>query len=184
MAGTNKPFKGFLERSWYMDTRECLSLIKKTRFRQLLHNGKQFTLKPRNLNKTRLPYFLEYSFKYCSLEFVPYIYKFYYSIKRRKMITYGLFKSSKFGSLIIFQCHYPWHQSLIFHWSVLLVRSDSTLTWQGGDKRNRRRQEGGGGGGDYFKYAVNVIIYQLATLYTILFTDRNLKYCWVKREKQ
>ena len=36
--------------------------------------------------------------------------------------------------------------------------SDSTLTWQGGDKRNRRRQEGWGGGwrlfegGDYFKY--------------------------------
>ena len=34
--------------------------------------------------------------------------------------------------------------------------SDSTLTWQGGDKRNRRRQEGWGGGwrlfegGDYF----------------------------------
>ena len=26
-------------------------------------------------------------------------------------------------------------------------------------------------------YAVNVIIYQLATLYTILFTDHNLKYC-------
>ena len=24
--------------------------------------------------------------------------------------------------------------------------SDSTLTWQGGDKRNRRRQEGWGGG--------------------------------------
>ena len=129
-----------------------LIIDKKTRFRQLLHNGKQFTLKQRNLNKTRLPYFLEYSFKYCSLEFVPYIYKFYYSIKRRKMITYGLFKSSKFGSLIIFQCHYPWHQSLIFHWSVLLVRSDSTLTWQGGDKRNRRRQEGWEGGGDYFKY--------------------------------
>ena len=36
--------------------------------------------------------------------------------------------------------------------------SDSTLTWQGGDKRNRRRQEGWGGGwrlfegGDYFKH--------------------------------
>ena len=31
--------------------------------------------------------------------------------------------------------------------------SDSTLTWQGGDKRKRRRQEGfGGGGGNYFKY--------------------------------
>ena len=35
--------------------------------------------------------------------------------------------------------------------------SDSTLTWQGRDKRNRRRQEGWGGGrlfegGDYFKY--------------------------------
>ena len=36
--------------------------------------------------------------------------------------------------------------------------SDSTLTWQGGDKRKRRRQEGWGGGvrlfkgGDYFKY--------------------------------
>ena len=31
--------------------------------------------------------------------------------------------------------------------------SDSTLTWQGGDKIKRRRQEGsGGGGGDYFKY--------------------------------
>ena len=36
--------------------------------------------------------------------------------------------------------------------------SDSTLTWQEGDKRNRRRQEGWGGGwrlfeeGDYFKY--------------------------------
>ena len=35
--------------------------------------------------------------------------------------------------------------------------SDSTLTWQGGDKRNRRRQEGWGGWrlfeeGDYFKY--------------------------------
>ena len=34
--------------------------------------------------------------------------------------------------------------------------SDSTLTWQGGDKRNRRRQEGWGWrlfeGGDFFKY--------------------------------
>ena len=37
--------------------------------------------------------------------------------------------------------------------------SDSTLTWQEGDKRNRRRQEGWGGGGgrlfeggDFFKY--------------------------------
>ena len=36
--------------------------------------------------------------------------------------------------------------------------SDSTLTWQGGDKRNRRRQEGWGGGwrlfegGDFLKY--------------------------------
>ena len=129
-----------------MDTRECLSLIKKHGSDAYWHNGKQFTLKPRNLNKTRLPYFLEYSFKYCSLEFVPYIFCFIIPLKEEKMITYGLFKNSQFGSLINFQCHYPWHQSLIFHWSVLLVRSDSTLTWQGGDKRNRRRQEGGGGG--------------------------------------
>ena len=32
--------------------------------------------------------------------------------------------------------------------------SDSTLTWQGGDKRNRRRQEGWGGGGDYSREAI------------------------------
>ena len=33
--------------------------------------------------------------------------------------------------------------------------SDSTLTWQGGDKRNRRRQEGwGGGGDDYSREAI------------------------------
>ena len=146
MAGTNKPFKGFLERSWYMDTRECLSLIKKHGSGTYWHNGKQFTLKPRNLNKTQLPYFLEYSFKYCSLEFVPYIFCFIIPLKEEKWSHMGFLRVPNLVPWLFFKCPYPWHQSLIFHWSVLLVRSDSTLTWQGGDKRNRRRQEGGGGG--------------------------------------
>ena len=34
---------------------------------------------------------------------------------------------------------------------ISFAGSDSTLTWQGGDKRKRKRQEGLGGG-DYFKY--------------------------------
>ena len=34
---------------------------------------------------------------------------FYYSIKTRKMVEYGLFKSSKFSCLINFQCQYPQH---------------------------------------------------------------------------
>ena len=41
---------------------------------------------------------------------------------------------------------------------ISFAGSDSTLTWQGGDKRNRRRQEGWGEGqllkgGDYFKFS-------------------------------
>ena len=40
---------------------------------------------------------------------------FYYPNKTRKVITYGLFKTSKFGSLINFQCQYPQHQSLNCH---------------------------------------------------------------------
>ena len=36
---------------------------------------------------------------------------------------------------------------------ISFAGSDSTLTWQGGDKRKRKRQEGlGGWRGDYFKY--------------------------------
>ena len=49
---------------------------------------------------------------------------FYYHIKKTE--HNGLFKCSKFGSLINFQ-------SLDRHWSVLLA--DSSFTWQGGNKR-------------------------------------------------
>ena len=49
---------------------------------------------------------------------------FYYHIKKTE--HNGLFKCSKFGSLINFQ-------SLDRHWSVLLA--DSSSTWQGGNKR-------------------------------------------------
>ena len=49
---------------------------------------------------------------------------FYYHIKKTE--RNGLFKCSKFGSLINFQ-------SLEHHWSVLLA--DSSSTWQGGNKR-------------------------------------------------
>ena len=73
------------------------------------------------------------------------------------MITYELFKCSKFGSLINFQCHYNiLGVSLNCDWSVLL---DQTLLWLGreGIKEREEGKRGGGGGGlfeggDYFKY--------------------------------
>ena len=53
-------------------------------------------------------------FKDCSLEIALNI-LFYYPIKTRKIITYRLFKSSKFGSLINFQCQYPRRRNFNCH---------------------------------------------------------------------
>ena len=70
------------------------------------------------------------------------------------MTTYELFKCSKFGSLINFQCQYFRRQLELS--LISFAGSDrSTLTWQGGDKRKRRRQEGQGGG-DYSREAITV----------------------------
>ena len=71
------------------------------------------------------------------------------------MTTYELFKCSKFGSLINFQCQYFRRQLELS--LISFAGSDSTLTWQGGDKKKRRRQEGQGArlfeGGDYRIYS-------------------------------
>ena len=54
-------------------------------------------------------------FKYCSLEIGLNI-LFCYPIKTRKIITYTrFFESSKFGSLINFQCQYPRRGNLNCH---------------------------------------------------------------------
>ena len=50
-------------------------------------------------------------FKYCSLEVAPFKFCFIYPTKTRKVITYGLFKSFKFGYLINFPCQYPQHHA-------------------------------------------------------------------------
>ena len=68
------------------------------------------------------------------------------------MTTYELFKCYKFGSLINFQCQYFRRQLELS--LISFAGSDSTLTWQGGDKRKRRRQEGQGG--DYSREAITV----------------------------
>ena len=133
-----------------MDTRECLSLIKKHGSGTYWHNGKQFILKPRNLNKTRLPYFLEYSFKYCSLEFVPYIFCFIILLKEEKWSHMGFLRVP---NLV------PW---LIFNVIILGIRawfftdqfcwSDQTLLWLGREVIKEIEEGKRVGGGDYFKY--------------------------------
>ena len=72
------------------------------------------------------------------------------------MTTYELFKCSKFGSLINFQCQYFRRQLELS--LISFAGSDSTLTWQGGDKRKRRRQEGRRGG-DYSREAITLNIF-------------------------
>ena len=82
-------------------------------------------------------------FKYCSLEVIL----FYYAIKLKnnhiELTEHGLFKCSKFSSLINFR-------GLNHHWSVS-HESHCTSTWQGGDKRKRRWWEEQWGG-DYSKF--------------------------------
>ena len=67
----------------------------------------------------------------------------------------GLFKCSKFDSLINFQCQYPRCQSLNRHWSILLDQTPLQLDKEGIKKEDG--EKGGCGwrlfkGGNYFKY--------------------------------
>ena len=69
-----------------------------------------------------------------------------------KCTEHGLFKCSKFVSLINFQCQYPWHQNLNCHRSVLLDQTPLQLDpWE----VINEREDGKGQlfeGGYYFKY--------------------------------
>ena len=93
-----------------------------------------------------------------------------------KYTEHWLYKCSKCGSLVNFQCQYPRRQSLNHHWSVLLHQTPLHLcllsniscqfsTWQRGDKRKRKWWEGleaimlnisvKGGRGDYSREAID-----------------------------
>ena len=93
-----------------------------------------------------------------------------------KYTEHWLYKCSKCGSFLNFQCQYPRRQSLNHHWSVLLHQTPLHLcllsniscqfsTWQRGDKRKRKWWEGlgaimlnisvKGGRGDYSREEID-----------------------------
>ena len=68
---------------------------------------------------------------------------------------HGLFKCSKFGSLINFQCQYALYQSLNRHWSVFFcIRVHFTFILQ-----EEKRARGVAGVGDYSRETIILNIF-------------------------